>query len=294
MNGLRRGYVKWINPFNRRPTYVSFERTGVIVFWSKNPRPLMPYLSEIDSLGISYYFQFTLNDYERERLEPRVPPLFERVRTFIELSKMLGKDRVIWRFDPLILLKEQKANELIAKIKGVGDRIHSFTSKLVFSYADIGIYKKVRNNLKRHNISYQEFDNEKMLEVAEGIAELCKDWRIKAFTCAERIDLSRFDIHHNKCIDDELILKIAPEHPSIRRMFRPVNQQNFAFMDKKDPLKDPGQRLECGCVVSKDIGQYNTCPHLCLYCYANSSETVVLKNYLTASRNKSGLSITGE
>ena len=77
VNRLREGYAVWYNPFNQRPMRVSFERVKVIVFWTKNPAPLIPYLSELDRRGVHYYFQFTLNDYEREGFESRVPHVSE-------------------------------------------------------------------------------------------------------------------------------------------------------------------------------------------------------------------------
>ena len=82
---------------------MSFERCKAIVFWTKNPKLILPYLHELDRRGIHYYFQFTLNDYVSEGFEPNVPSVTQRVETFRELSEMIGKERVIWRFDPLIM-----------------------------------------------------------------------------------------------------------------------------------------------------------------------------------------------
>ena len=100
-NRFRAGYMRWTNPFNANQVdYISFCDTRVFVFWSKNPRPLIPFLSEIDAKGINFYLQFTVNDYERENLEPNVPPLSARIDTFRELVEKVGRKRVIWRFDP--------------------------------------------------------------------------------------------------------------------------------------------------------------------------------------------------
>ena len=105
MHRLKEGYVKWINRFNGQSKYVSFEKTRAIVFWTKNPEPFMRYLPELDDTGIHYYFTFTLNDYEAEKLEPNVPELKKRIDTFRRLSEKIGKEMVVWRFDPLILTK---------------------------------------------------------------------------------------------------------------------------------------------------------------------------------------------
>src|SRR5690242_15722596 len=100
---LEAGYCTWTNPFNGRLQYVSFEKARAFVFWTKNARPIIEHLQAFDRKHLAYCFQFTLNDYDAEALEPNVPPLEQRVRTFVELCRRIGRARVIWRFDPLIL-----------------------------------------------------------------------------------------------------------------------------------------------------------------------------------------------
>ena len=95
INRLAAGDCVWYNPFNQQPMYISFAKTKVVVFWTKNPAPIIPYLLELDKRGIHYYFQITLNDYEKEHLEPNVPPLTKRLETFKHLSSLIGKERVI-------------------------------------------------------------------------------------------------------------------------------------------------------------------------------------------------------
>ncbi|MDX2111763.1 MAG: DUF1848 domain-containing protein [Verrucomicrobiota bacterium] len=288
MHRLRQGYVKWLNPFNQRPQYVSFSNAKVIVFWSKNPRPLMKHLQELEDRRLSYYFQFTLNDYEAEKLEPGVPALPDRIQTFKDLSKQIGKERVIWRFDPLILANGMTVEALLNKIKQVGDQIAPYTEKLVFSFADIGTYRKVINNLNRVGITYSDFTQETMLTASESIGEMCKKWGIAASTCAESLCLTQFGIEPNKCIDDQLILRIAKDRVDLKRLYGiDLSTQADLFaptLKSKQCIKDPGQREECGCVFSKDIGQYNTCPHLCVYCYANTSESIVNRNVTACSQ----------
>lgn len=123
MERLREGYVKWFNPFNGVPLYVSFKKSRLIVFWSKNPKPMLEHLDELDRICPNYYFQYTLNDYFKEGIEPRVPEVDERVTTFLSLSNRIGRDRVVWRFDPLMLTDRLGVPELLAKIERLGDRI---------------------------------------------------------------------------------------------------------------------------------------------------------------------------
>jgi len=282
INRIRNGYSKWINPFNRREQYISFSKAKFFVFWSKNPRPIFKYLDEIDNQGIRYYFQFTLNDYEKESFEPNVPSLKERIEAFKWLSRRIGKERVIWRFDPLIVTDRLSLDQLIEKIERIGNEICEYTEKLVFSFVDISNYAKVRQNFQRVGIKFAEFDYDMMNEAAEKISKLNESWKICLCTCAEKVPLERYNIKRNKCIDDELISRISPSDINLKRFFGTEKYyQGSIFSDNKaksDHLKDKGQRLECGCVMSKDIGQYNTCGHLCTYCYANHSINIVQRN----------------
>jgi len=296
MNRLRAGYVKWVNPFSQKPQYVSFEKAKVIVFWSKNPAPLIPYLDEVARRGLAYYFQFTVNDYERERLEPRLAPLSARVRTFRELSARLGAERVIWRFDPLILAGDLSVKDLLFRVERIGDQLARHTSRLVFSFVDIEAYRKVRSRLSRSDLAVREFAEGEMDEAAEGISRLCRGWGIPVVTCAEKVDLARHGIGHGKCIDDDLILKITDNDPGLLRLLGREEGRELPLADGGVPvpkgIKDKGQREECGCVISKDIGQYNTCPHMCQYCYANTSSALVERNWRTSTPY--GESIAGE
>lgn len=289
MNRLEKGYITWINPFNRKEQYISFEETKIIVFWTKNPKPIIPYLKELDRRGIKYYFQYTLNDYEKENLEPNVPNLNTRIETFINLSNLLGKEKVVWRFDPLILSSSITIDNLISKIKNIGNRINKCTEKLVFSFADIESYKKVQSNLSKTNESYSEFTQSGIDEFSEKIVALNKLWNLSLSTCAEKVDLDKYNIEHNRCIDDELIYKIGKDDPKILDWLGLSNSMLSFFADDYSnniKLKDKGQRKACGCIVSKDIGMYNTCNHLCTYCYANHSESIVKQNLKKHDINK--------
>lgn len=282
MRRLEVGYVRWINPFNRKCQYVSFEKTRAIVFWSKNPKPMLKYLDNLQKRNLAFYFQYTINDYEKEGLEPNVPPLEDRIETFVKLSQRLGKERVIWRFDPLVLAENIRVEDLLKKIESIGNELHSYTEKLVFSFADIDRYLKVKRNLLKAGGSYKEFTLDAMKDVAVGLRELMTRWGIEISTCGEKVDLSKYGIGYNKCVDADLLMRISKNDPKLLKFFgyEDISQQTlFDFKEKrKKTIKDRGQRLECGCVFSKDIGQYNTCEHLCIYCYANTSAKVVLRN----------------
>lgn len=281
---MKEGYLKWKNPFNGVPSYVSFQNTRLIVFWSKNYKPLIQHLDCLDEKNINYYFQFTLNDYDAENLEPGVPEVQARIETFIQLAEKAGREKVIWRFDPLILTGTVGVDELLRKVEHTGNQLKNHTKKLVFSFADIKIYRKVQNNLRNNAIPCQEFNEQTMTEFAAGLQRLNENWHFELATCAEEIPLEQYGITHNKCIDDDLMIKLFSRDSVLMdflgvKITPPDMFNPNGTVEKKRSNKDRGQRQFCGCIVSKDIGQYNTCPHLCAYCYANANKNIVLTNW---------------
>lgn len=150
---LEKGYCAWTNPFNGVQSYVSFQNMRFVVFWSKNPRPLLPLLHKLDERGIGYYIQYTLNDYVKEGLERGVPPLDERIDTFKRLVDQIGFGRVIWRFDPLMLTDRITTDDLLKKIENIGNQLKGYTERMVFSFADISSYKKVKANLEINHVN---------------------------------------------------------------------------------------------------------------------------------------------
>ena len=313
---LEAGYVKWFNPFNGVPLYVSFAKTRLFVFWSKNPRPMLQNLPRrnecpldvLDARDANYYFQFTMNDYDAEKIEPRVPEIEDRIETFKMLSSHIGRDRVVWRFDPLILTNELTVSKLLERIERLGDRVAPYTSRLVFSFIDISDYRKVSANLVRGGIAAREFSSGEMEEVAARIGELAKGWGIAAGTCGEIADLEKYGVEHNRCIDDRLIAKCFNHDTELMKYIgaKPIEPNMFGLTEEERngywgvsneiyaKHKDKGQRAACGCIVSKDIGEYNTCPHLCHYCYANTNNATALENWKRHQACLNADTITGK
>jgi hypothetical protein len=302
MERLRRGYAKWVNPWNGAPQYVSFGNARVFVFWSKNPGPFLPHLADISREGYRSYTLFTLNDYAAEGLEPGVPPLEDRIRTFRALSRMAGKERVIWRCDPLLLTGDLDSAGLLERIGALGDAIAPFTRRMVISFIDIAKYPKVARNLAGRGFArVREFTPAEEEELAAGFRELNRDWDLLLTACGEKRDLSRYGIGPGQCISFDLMVREFGDDPVLQEFLGgpdPVAlAQDRALLPTPGGLKDPGQRSACGCVVAKDIGQYGTCPHLCAYCYANPSPEVVRRRYEAyrerAARGRFGESIVG-
>ena len=272
-NRLEKGYCAWRNPYNDSKIYVSFENCHGIVFWTKNPKPILPYLHILDERDIKYYFQYTLNDYDKEGFEPNVDRLSDRIETFKELSDLVGPDRIIWRFDPIMVTDYLTPRDILKKIWNIGNQIKKCTNKLVFSFIDL--YGKTRINMAKHLMMFVDHvdkispGEEQRKEIIEGLVKIrdrwhLEGWNIEFATCAEGFDYDEYGIKHNKCIDNELFLKIS--------------QGDDEFVDYlSNATKASGQRKLCGCINSQDVGSYNTCKHFCTYCYANTDRECVLE-----------------
>jgi DNA repair photolyase len=209
-----------------------------------------------------------LNDYEAEGFEPRVPKLAERLDLFRRLAERLGPERVIWRMDPLLLTDRLGVAELLGKAQRLAAQLACHTYKLVFSFADIEAYPAVKRNLARAGIAAREFARGEMEEFARGLAKINQTHGLELATCAEEVDLSAFGIAHNRCVDEALLARLWPDDETL-----------MEFLHSPKARKDKGQRQACRCIASKDIGRYRTCPHLCVYCYANRSRTEVERNF---------------
>ena len=275
-----KGYSAWTNPFNGVKSYVSYADTRFIVFWSKNPRPLIEsgLLDYLKQRNIGCYVQYSMNDYEAEGLEKGVKPIEYRIETFKMLVDRLGKGAVVWRFDPLILTDTIDVDTLLEKIRRIGNELKNYTEKLVFSFADILEYSKVKRNLEKNGINYKVWTQEEMEDFASRLSSLNRheEWNFKLATCGEKINIEKYGIEPNRCIDGDLITRIAWKDKELMK------------------FKDSGQRAACGCMAAKDIGEYNTCIHLCEYCYANTSKQAAERNYETHCQNRYSETITGK
>lgn len=280
-NRIRAGYFKWVNPFNAGQVQtISTTKARAVVFWSKNPKPLMEGMDELDRRGIHYYFQYTINDYEAEGYEPHVPKLETRIDTFRRLAGRIGPERVVWRMDPLMRTEKVGIAELLEKAAKIAAGLGGHAKKLVFSYADIRAYAGVRRNLDRAAAGARELTTEEMNELARGLAEVARANGIREIaTCGEGLDQTGLGVAHNRCIDDELMIRLWPGDGALMEFLGHEGEAPFGGHGRRGS-KDKGQRKECGCVASKDVGRYGTCPHLCAYCYANSSPATARSNYM--------------
>lgn len=254
-NRIKEGFVYVANPFNRKQiskVELTPKTVDLFVFWTKDAEPMLKRLDELKEFN--YYFQFTITSY-RNDVEKSIRRKSDIIKTFKKLSKIIGKEKVIWRYDP-ILLNEFYTKEYHYKwFEKFCIELSDYTEKCVISFLDL--YSKTKRNTKKLNL--KEINKNDMYDIAERFSDIALRYNIKIETCSEEIDFSKYGIKKGKCIDDELISRII-----------------------KCPIKvkkDDTQREVCGCVKSIDIGEYNTCKHNCLYCYANFNYDTVEKNY---------------
>lgn len=265
MNRIRTGWCVVTNPVNtKQVSWVSLSPDDVdgIVFWSKNPTPMLEHLDELDALRFTYYFQFTLNDYPRV-LEPHIPSLNERLATFLKLSERLGSIRVIWRYDPIIISNTTPYSFHSDRFAKIAERLEGATRRVMVSVVDY--YRKTDRRLSSLERRGFSFDREaasspNMARLMTDLAETTIRYGMDIYTCSEERDFSHYGVPPGRCIDDRLLSKLLPTLISYP--------------------KDPSQRKFCLCVVSKDIGMNDTCIHGCPYCYST-------KNYALAKRRHS-------
>lgn len=264
MNRIRAGYCTTVNPYNpKQVSRVSLKSADVraIVFWTRNPQPLMKHLPELDNLGYKYYFLYTLIGYPRQ-IDPASPPLENAVDNFQKLSRLIGKEKVIWRYDPLLLSNLTPLKWHIKQTSRLIAELCGYTERMLTSV--ITPYRKTVTRMKTEpggNFTFlpDAFDVRAYGDIFRHIADKAREAGIFPQSCAEPTDLSACGISPAKCIDDELLARITGERCPY--------------------IKDPGQRKACRCVASKDIGATNSCLFGCPYCYATRSFTLAQKNF---------------
>lgn len=256
INRLKEKYVFVRNPMNIHQVSkidLSPDVVDAIVFWTKNPTPMLPYLDQLKDY--TYYFQFTLSAYGPD-VEKNLPSKNKIIiPTFQQLSKEIGKERVIWRYDPIFFSKQYTMEYHCKYFEVLASKLGDYTEKCTVSFMDM--YRNTERNVKPLDIVKDTY--EKQTELLQRFVEISNKYGLYIDTCAEVNDFRNIGVEHSHCIDRERIERIG----------------GFRL----DVDKDTNQRAECGCVASIDIGAYNTCKNGCLYCYANYSTNTVEKNF---------------
>lgn len=247
-NRLREGYVLVRNPMNARQISrisLSPEAVDGIVFWTKNPVPILSRLGELEPYP--YYFQFTLTAYGRD-VEPNLPGKNGvLIPAFQELSRMAGRERVVWRYDPIFLSDRYTVEYHCRYFRVLAAKLGEYTEKCTVSFLDF--YRSTARNMRSLHI--REMTAAQQREMMERFSEIAGEYGLYIDTCSEAISLEDLGVSHASCVDRERLERIGGYRLKAGR--------------------DRNQRKECGCAASVDIGAYDTCGNGCLYCYATDS-----------------------
>ena len=246
---FKEGFVYSRNPMfpNKVTRYeLNPDVVDCVVFCSKNYEPILPYIKTITD-KFNTYFYYTITAYGKD-VEPNVPDIDKSIETLIKLSSIVGRQRIAWRYDPILLTEKYTKDYHLEKFEMMCEWLHRATTRCIVSFVDA--YR---------NSPFQELEQEEIEELAEGLGKIAGKYQLPLYSCAEKLDLKRFGIRHGACIDGEKIREIAGY--------------------KLDARKDPGQRKECRCIESIDIGSYDTCINGCAYCYAVHSPASARKKY---------------
>jgi len=253
---FRQGEVLVRNPFSyHQVSRIVLDPAAIscLVFWSKNPEPLLPRLSEINALGYRSTFLFTLTAYGRE-VEANLPPLDRRIATFRRLAQALGEGGVSWRYDPIFFNRRYTLDFHRQAFASLAGALAGATERCIVSFVEM--YRKCRRNMAP--LAPEEPPLEERLSFLQDLSDIAAAHRIRLSSCAAGEELGTV-LAPGKCIDAERLAK--------------------RFGIAIAAAKDPHQRGTCGCAASIDIGAYHTCPHGCLYCYANHNQASAARNF---------------
>lgn len=255
-NRVNEGFLYVRNPVDEHQVSeidISPDVVDCIVFWTKNPAPMMGGLDKL--VGYKYYFQFTLTGYGMD-MEPNIPHKKEvMVPVFRELSGKIGRGKVIWRYDPIVFTNRYGPEYHVRAFGQIARLLRGYTDKCVISFVDI--YPKNKSTMALWKP--YELDGVQMSGFVGQLSQIASENGMAIACCAEDMDFSQYGVQHNSCIDKKLIESVIG---------CPISAG-----------KDKNQRGRCGCMESIDIGAYNTCMNGCLYCYANYKQGVVMGNY---------------
>lgn len=254
INRIREGYVLVRNPYY--PTIVTKfllnpDVVDVIGFCTKNPRPMFEYLDELKDYGQFWYVSITAFDRD---LEPNVPPIDQVIEDFKYLSNKVGSHAVAWRYTPIIVNEKYTAERHIKTFEYIASKLEGYTSLVAFGFVDI--YDKLAKN----HPEIKDTSDENKIIIANALKEIAKKHHMDLRLCSKEKWLKEYDIDINGC------MRVEDYEASIKTK-----------LDIKQ--KKQARSGYCACYLSNDIGAYNSCPHLCTYCYANGNKELILRNY---------------
>ena len=251
-NRIEEGFVYVRNPYVKNQIYsyrLDPELIDCIIFCTKNPKPMFENLEKIDKFN--QYWHITITPYEKE-IEPNVPPMNDVLESFKYLSKKLGKENVTLRYDPIFINEKYTLEKHIESFEYIANSLSDYTTEAIISFIDL--YEKTKRNFPKA----REVTKDERLKLGKEFAQIGKKNNITIKTCVEGTELDKFGIDSSGCMTKEVIERAINKNLNIP--------------------KQKARNGECYCLLNNDIGEYNTCAHGCLYCYANSNKKLVKRN----------------
>ncbi len=260
MNRYKEGYVDVRNPFNpQMVSRIHFNNVDAILFCTKNPLPILKYIKEIAK---PILFHVTLTAYKND-IEPNVPPKARIIEGLKELSHIIGKDNLVIRYDPVFISDKYNLAYHVKAFDKLCNILEGYVNKIIISFIDD--YKNVRKNEKILN--FKKFTENDYKTIGEYFSKSAKEHGLIVHTCFEDRDLTEYGFPKGECLSHELAFKLTGKF----------------FKEEWKARKE----RKCHCVKMVDIGVYNSCNHMCKYCYANYDEKQVLKNMEEHDKNSS-------
>ena len=251
-NRIEDGFVYVRNPYAKNQIYsyrLDPELIDCIIFCTKNPKPMFENLEKIDKFN--QYWHITITPYEKE-IEPNVPPINDVLESFKYLSKKLGKENVTLRYDPIFINEKYTLEKHIESFEYIINSLSGYTTEAIISFIDL--YEKTKRNFPKA----REVTKDERLKLGKEFAQIGKKNNITIKTCVEGSELDKFGIDSSGCMTKEVIERAINKNLNVP--------------------KQKARNGECYCLLNNDIGEYNTCDHGCLYCYANSNKRLVKRN----------------
>lgn len=259
INRVKAGFVDVRNPFNQNlVSRIYFSDVDLIMFCSKNPLPM---INKLDILNVPVLFHVTITSYGKD-VEPNIPDKRLIIEGVKKLSLVLGIDNVVVRYDPIFLSDKYNVDYHIKAFDKLCKNLNGYVNKIIVSFMDE--YKNVRNN--RGILRYRTITKEDYKKIGEAFSKSAMDNGMSVQTCFEDEDLTQYGFVKGECLSHELA---------------------YILTGKKFKSSNVRKEKKCECVQMVDIGDYNSCMHMCKYCYANYDEKMVSSNFKRHDDNSS-------
>lgn len=259
INRVKAGFVDVRNPFNQKlVSRIYFSDVDLIMFCSKNPLPM---INKLDTLNVPVLFHVTITPYSKD-VEPNIPDKRLIIEGVKKLSLVLGIDNVVVRYDPIFLSDKYNVDYHIKAFDKLCKNLNGYVNKIIVSFMDE--YKNVRSN--KNILKYRAFTREDHKKIGEAFSKSAMDNGMSVQTCFEDEDLTEYGFVKGECLSHELA---------------------YILTGKKFKSSNVRKEKKCECVQMVDIGDYNSCMHMCKYCYANYDEKAVSSNFERHDDNSS-------